>query len=62
MSTILNLNYFAACNIVLGSTRGLDELIQLQLRESFCLPLLQYGVCAVKLNSSQCADFKQLLK
>jgi len=33
-------------------TRGLDEL--LQLHEPFCLLLLQYGVCAVKLNSSQC--------
>jgi len=33
-----------------------DELVQLQLQESFCLPLLQYGTCAVKLSYAQLSD------
>ena len=40
---------------MLGNSRSLDELIQLQLLESFCLPVLQYAMCAVKLSSSQIA-------
>jgi len=32
-----------ALNSVLGNTHSLDELIQLQLLESFCLPVLQYA-------------------
>ena len=45
-----------ASNSVLGNSRSLDELIQLQLLESFCLPILQYATCAVKLSSSQSAE------
>ena len=45
-----------ASNSVLGNSRSLDELIQLQLLESFCLPVLQYAMCAVKLSSSQSAE------
>ena len=45
-----------ASNSVLGNSRSLDELIQLQLLESFCLPILQYATCAVKLPSSQIAE------
>jgi hypothetical protein len=47
---------FGAYNSILGNSHSLDQLIQLQLQESFCLPLLQYGLCAVRLTSSQCAD------
>jgi len=45
-----------ASNSVLGNLRSLDELIQLQLLESFCLLILQYATCAVKLSSSQSAE------
>ena len=45
-----------ASNSVLGNTHSLDELIQLQLLESFCLPVLQYATCAVKLSPSQSAE------
>jgi len=48
--------FFAACNSILGNSHSLDELIQLQLQESFCLPLLEYSLCAVRLTNSQCAD------
>jgi len=30
-----------------------DEIIQLSLQESYCLPILTYGVTAVSLNVSQ---------
>ena len=45
-----------ASNSVLGNLHSLDELIQLQLLESFCLLILQYATCAVKLSSSQSAE------
>ena len=50
--------FFMASNSVLCNSRSLDELIQLQLLESFCLPILQYSAhsCAVKLSSSQIAE------
>ena len=53
---VIRRKFFITCNSVFGNTRTLDELLQLQLQESFCLPLLQYALCAVKLNESQRAD------
>jgi len=53
---VIKHKFFGACNSVLGNSHSLDQLIQLQLQESFCLPLLQYGLCAVRLTSTQCAD------
>jgi len=48
--------FFAACNSILGNSKSLDELLQLQLHETYCLPLLQYALCSVKLTTAQCAD------
>ena len=45
-----------ASNSILGNSHSLDELIQLQLLESFCLHVLQYAACAVKLSTSQSAE------
>jgi len=53
---VIKQNFFMASNSVLGNLRSLDELIQLQLLESFCLLILQYATCAVKLSSSQSAE------
>ena len=39
----IKLKFFMASNSVLGNSCSLDELIQLQLLESFCLPILQYA-------------------
>jgi len=47
---VIKQKIFMASNSVLGNSRSLDELIQLQ--ESFCLPVLQYATYAVKLSSS----------
>jgi len=37
---VIKQTFFMASNIVLRNSRSLDELIQLQLLESFCLPIL----------------------
>ena len=57
-NTIVGLikHFFAAFNSVYGNSHSLDELIQLQLHESFCLPSLQYAMWVVKLWSSQEAE------
>jgi len=52
---VIKQKFFMASNSVLGNSRSLDELIQLQLSGSFCLPILRYATCAVKLSSSQSA-------
>ena len=53
---VIKHKFFAACNSVLGNSHLLDQLLQLKLQESFCLPLLHYGLCAVKLTVSQGAE------
>ena len=50
---VIKQKFVMASNSVLGNSHSIDELIQLQLLESFCLPVLQYAMCAVKLSSSQ---------
>ena len=48
--------FFTACNSIFGNCRSTDELIQLQLLESYCFPLLQYAMCALRLTATQRAD------
>jgi len=42
-----------ACNAILSHTKHTDEIIQLSLQESYCVPILTYGVTSVSLNVSQ---------
>jgi len=46
-------SFFMACNAILSHTKHTDEIIQLSLQESYCLPILTYGVTAISLNVSQ---------
>ena len=48
--------FFTACNSVLGNSRGTDGIVRLNLIESYCLPLLTYGVNAGCLKSSDYVD------
>ena len=48
--------FFVAANSVLSRTNSLDELIRLKLLESYCLPILQYSTCALKLRKAQCDE------
>jgi len=45
--------FFTACNSIFGNCHSTDELIQLQLSESYCFPLLQYAMCALRLTATQ---------
>ena len=53
---IIRQKFFVAFNSIYGNSHATDELLQLELHESFCLPLLQYAMCAVRLSSSQLAS------
>ena len=55
-TNVIKQHFFVAFNSVYGNSHLLDELIQQQLHESFCQPLLQYAMCAVKQSSSQEAE------
>ena len=48
--------FFTACNSIFGNCHSTDELIQLHLLESYCFPLLQYAMCALRLTATQRAD------
>ena len=48
--------FFTACNSIFGNCHSTDELIQLQLSESYCFPLLQYAMCALRLTATQRTD------
>ena len=47
----LKRSFFCACNSIFGNSRGLNELLQLRLHESYSLPMLQYATVAVRLNN-----------
>ena len=44
-TNVIKQHFFTAFNSVYGNSHSLDELIQLQLHGSFCLPLLQNAMC-----------------
>jgi len=39
--------------ILFHNTRGLCELLQLQLQHAYCLPILQYAIASVRLSVNQ---------
>ena len=45
--------FYAASNSVFSCCHDLDELLQLQLQRSYCLPILQYATAAICLTKSQ---------
>ena len=45
--------FYTACNCSLGNIYWLNDVLCLKLQESYCLPILQYGVLAAKLFQSQ---------
>ena len=46
-------NFYAAFNSIRSRAKSLEQLTQLSLVESYCLPLLTYAVSAVSLTQSQ---------
>ena len=47
---IVKRKFYSACNCILGKTCSLNEIMRLNLQESFCLPVLQYAMAAVRLS------------
>ena len=45
--------FYTACNCLLGNTDSLNEILRINLLDSYCLPILQYATAALKLNKSQ---------
>ena len=46
-------SFFAACNCVFASARYNDQLVHLSLQESYCRPILTYGIVATSLTTDQ---------
>jgi hypothetical protein len=45
--------FYAASNCIFNNSSGLDELLQLQLQRSYCLPILQYASPALHFSKGQ---------
>ena len=50
---IVKRKFFAACNSILGNSTHGHEMVRLALQESYCLPILQYGLAALHITGSQ---------
>ncbi len=48
--------FCVACNCILGRAKCLDDIIELSLIESYCLPILTYYTVAMKLSQVQISD------
>jgi hypothetical protein len=46
-------SFYCACNCIYSHSHSLDEIIQLSLQESYCLPLLTFASPALSLSSKQ---------
>ena len=45
--------FYVSCNCILGNTHSLDDMIKLNLMESYCLSILTYATVAMKLSNAQ---------
>ena len=50
---VVKRKFYSACNCVLSNSHCTNELIQLQLQESYCLPILTYAFPGLRVNTSQ---------
>ena len=47
------ISFYTSVNRILGSARTTDDIVKLQLMESYCLPVLSYATYAVRLTNQQ---------
>jgi hypothetical protein len=52
-SDYITRKFYAASNCVFNHSSGLDDLLQLYLQQSYCLPILQYAMSALRLSQTQ---------
>ena len=45
--------FFSACNCIYASAKHNDEIVHLSLQETYCKPVLTYGMTALSLTSEQ---------
>jgi len=50
---VVKREFYSAYNCVLSNSHCTNELIQLQLQESYCLPILTYAFPGLRVNASQ---------
>jgi hypothetical protein len=53
---IIKRKFFASCNCILGNVKCLNDIIKLNMMESYCLPILLYATAALDLQQQQLAD------
>ena len=49
-------SFFAACNAIYSQSARMDNILQLSLMESYCLPILAYAASAVTYKTRQLDD------
>ena len=52
----INRKFYVSCNCILGNTHSLDDMIKLNLMESYCLSILTYATAAMKLSNTQVSE------
>ena len=55
-SNLIKRKFFASCNCVLGNIKTLDEIIKLNMMETFYLPVLLFATATIKLSNVQVAE------
>ena len=45
-----------SCNCILGNTNTIDDLLKLNLMESYCLPILTHATVAMTLSNIQISE------
>ena len=53
---VVKRKFYSACNCVLSNSYNTNELIQLQLQESYCLPILTYACAGLNPDASHIKD------
>ena len=56
---IIKRKFYAACNCVFGNCYGISEVMQLQLQESYCLPILTYAAIQLP-NAIRCSGKQEV--
>ena len=54
--TVIKRKFYMSCNCILGNSRTMDDIVKLNLIESYCLPVLTYATEALRLTNSQLND------
>ena len=59
---VVKRKFYSACNRVLSNSYNTNALIQLQLQESYCLPILTYACAGLNPDASHIKDLNVCLE